>query len=49
MSETTQQKSEAPQPQPAQKKPNDTGAFSVQAHFKIFDPKTSQTYVEGRG
>jgi hypothetical protein len=49
MSDTLQQKQTAANPQPAEEKPNDTGAFSVQAHFKIFDPKTSQTYVEGRG
>jgi hypothetical protein len=49
MSDTAQQKSGAQQPQAAQKKPNETGSISVQAHLKIFDPKTNQTYVEGRG
>jgi hypothetical protein len=36
--------------QPAQKpkKPNETGTISVQAHMRIFDPKTQKTYVEGR-
>ncbi len=49
MSDTAQQKSEASQPQPAQKKPNETGSISVQAHLKIFDPVTNRTYMEGRG
>ena len=30
------------------KKPNDAGKIVVQAHMKIFDPKTKQVYVEGR-
>lgn len=29
-------------------KPNETGSISVQAHMRIFDPKTQRTYVEGR-
>lgn len=34
---------------PAQpKRPNEKGAFDVQAHMRIFDPKTKQVYVEGR-
>jgi hypothetical protein len=49
MSNTVQQKPGVTQPQTAQKKPNETGTISVQAHMKIFDPKTNQTYVEGRG
>lgn len=30
------------------RKPNETGSVSVQAHMRIFDPKTQKTYVEGR-
>jgi hypothetical protein len=30
------------------KKPNETGSISVQAHMRIFDPKTNKTIVEGR-
>ena len=30
------------------RKPNETGSISVQAHMRIFDPKTQKTYVEGR-
>jgi hypothetical protein len=30
------------------KRPNETGTISVQAHMRIFDPKTQKTYVEGR-
>jgi len=29
-------------------RPNETGTVSVQAHFRIFDPKTQKTIVEGR-
>jgi hypothetical protein len=39
------------QPVPVQVKPtrpNETGTISVQAHMRIFDPKTQKTYVEGR-
>jgi hypothetical protein len=49
MSDTVQKNSGQTQPQAAQKKPNETGSISVQAHLKIFDPKTNRTYVEGRG
>jgi len=30
------------------RRPNETGTISVQAHFRIFDPKTQKTIVEGR-
>jgi len=30
------------------RKPNEQGTISVQAHLRIFDPKTQKTYVEGR-
>jgi len=38
----TQQKATPP------RRPNETGSISVQAHMRIFDPKTQKTYVEGR-
>jgi len=31
-----------------ERRPNDQGTVIVQAHMKIFDPNTKQTYVEGR-
>lgn len=34
--------------QPRERKPNDQGTITVQAHMKIFDPNTKQTFVEGR-
>lgn len=34
--------------QPQANKPNDKGNVTVQAHMKIFDPKTKEVYVEGR-
>ena len=37
------------EPKPAQpKRPNEQGSFSVEAHMRIFDPKTREVYVEGR-
>ena len=30
------------------RKPNEQGTISVQAHMRIYDPKTQKTYVEGR-
>ena len=41
---TTQAQKTAPQ----LRRPNETGTISVQAHMRIFDPKTQKTYVEGR-
>lgn len=29
-------------------RPNEKGTISVQAHMRIFDPKTQKTFVEGR-
>ena len=37
---------EPTQPQP--KQPNEQGSFSVEAHVRIFDPKTREVYMEGR-
>lgn len=33
---------------PNERRPNDQGTVIVQAHMKIFDPNTKQTFVEGR-
>ena len=44
----TDQKQPAQQAQPKPRKPNENGTVSVQAHMRIFDPKTQKTYVEGR-
>jgi hypothetical protein len=30
------------------RKPNDTGTVNVQGFFRVFDPKTQKTLVEGR-
>jgi hypothetical protein len=49
MSNTTPKQSTEAQPKPTQpRRPNETGSISVQAHMRIFDPKTQKTYVEGR-
>jgi hypothetical protein len=49
MSNTAPKQSTEPKQPPAQsRRPNDTGTISVQAHMRIFDPKTQKTYVEGR-
>jgi hypothetical protein len=39
---------EAQQKAAPARRPNETGTISVQAHMRIFDPKTQKTYVEGR-
>ena len=36
------------QKQPQPKRPNEQGSFSVEAHVRIFDPKTREVYMEGR-
>ena len=33
---------------PAPRRPNEQGTVTVQAHMRIFDPKTKKVYVEGR-
>lgn len=38
-----------PAEQAKPKKPNETGTIQVAAHFRVFDPKTQKTIVEGRG
>ena len=36
------------QTQPQPKRPNEQGSFSVEAHVRVFDPKTREVYMEGR-
>jgi hypothetical protein len=49
MSNTATKPSTDPKTAPTQsRRPNETGSISVQAHMRIFDPKTQKTYVEGR-
>lgn len=36
------------QTQTQPKRPNEQGSFSVEAHVRIFDPKTREVYVEKR-
>jgi len=48
MSTTTPTKPATPVPAQRPNKPNESGTISVQAHMRIFDPKTQKTYVEGR-
>lgn len=47
-----QQSKPQAQPQTSQNKqpsrPNEKGSFEIQAHMRIFDPKTKQVFVEGR-
>ena len=45
--ENNQKPVTVPQAQP-QRRPNEHSHISVQAHLRIFDPKTQKTYVEGR-
>ena len=42
------QSTDPKQPATQPRRPNETGSISVQAHMRIFDPKTQKTYVEGR-
>jgi hypothetical protein len=44
----TPQKLEKPADKLPVRRPNEQGTISVQAHMRIFDPKTQKTYVEGR-
>jgi len=48
MSNTQQKQPVEPKTQKKPSRPNETGSISVQAHMRIFDPKTQKTYVEGR-
>lgn len=45
----TDSKKPVPNPAPqTNRRPNEQGTISVEAHMRIFDPKTKQVYVEGR-
>ena len=47
----TQENLKVQQPTPAQNqpaRPNENGTISVQAHMRIFDPKTKEVIVEKR-
>jgi len=48
MSNTVQNKPAATTQQQKPKRPNEQGTISVLAHFRIFDPATQKTLVEGR-
>ena len=48
MPTTTPTTPAVPVPVPRVTKPNESGSISVQAHMRIYDPKTQKTYVEGR-
>jgi len=48
MSNTVQNKPAATTQQQKPKRPNEQGTISVQAYFRIFDPATQKTLVEGR-
>jgi hypothetical protein len=48
MSNTVQNKAATPNSQQKPNRPNEQGTISVQAHFRIFDPATQKTLVEGR-
>ena len=48
MSNTPQKQTVQSKPEAKPRRPNETGSISVQAHMRIFDPKTQKTYVEGR-
>ena len=48
MANTSQDQTKPQAAQPVARRPNETGTISVQAHMRIFDPKTQKTYVEGR-
>jgi hypothetical protein len=48
MSNTEVNTPQNPKPAETQRRPNEQGTISVQAHMRIFDPKTQKTYVEGR-
>lgn len=43
-----QNKTVEPTPEPAAKRPNETGSISVEGFVRIFDPKSKEVYVEKR-
>lgn len=48
MTQNTPTDTQAQQPQPTPKRPNESGSFSVEGFVRIFDPKTQETFVEKR-
>jgi hypothetical protein len=48
MSNTQLNQQVEPKKEEMPRKPNETGTINVQGHFRVFDPKTQKTYVEGR-
>jgi hypothetical protein len=48
MSNTQSKQTVEPKKEEKPRRPNETGSISVQAHMRIFDPKTQKTYMEGR-
>jgi hypothetical protein len=48
MIDNTMQKQPDPTIIPAQRKPNDTGAISVEGFIKIYDPANKEVFVEQR-
>jgi len=48
MSKNTQSTQPNVATKPATKRPNETGAISVQGFIRIFDPVTQQVFVEKR-
>ena len=48
MEKNTQQPAQRKPTASKPKRPNETGAISVEGFIKIFDPKTKETFVEKR-
>jgi hypothetical protein len=48
MDQKDTQKQKTPAPQPAAKRPNETGSISVEGFVKIYDPNTKEKFVEKR-
>lgn len=48
MSNTESKKPAQPAVQQANRRPNEQGTVSVQAHVRIFDPNNKKVFVEGR-
>jgi hypothetical protein len=48
MSNTQQNQTVEPKKEQMLSKPNETGTVNVQGHFRVFDPTTQKTHVEGR-
>ena len=48
MSNTQQNQQVEPIKEQKPGKPNETGTVDVQGYFRVFDPTTKKTYVEGR-